>query len=130
METQVVNLVGETQVLNFAGETQVLDDLDYFENMETQLLDEFDEEVALDSDGEGTEGIEAVDDGDEDSNDEVVRGDCGQSFGQEEKKESLEQCYTSTDEQRSLGIFFSEPFRKILRYWLEIPVCFACQEVS
>ncbi|XWS08661.1 hypothetical protein CRYUN_Cryun40dG0020600 [Craigia yunnanensis] len=106
-ETQVVNLVGETQVLNFGGETQVLDDLDYIENMETQLLDEFDEEVVLDSDCEGTEGTEVLDDGDEDSNDEVVRGECGQSFVHEEKKESLEQCNTSTDEQRNLGIHVS-----------------------
>ncbi|XVF38620.1 hypothetical protein REPUB_Repub20aG0118100 [Reevesia pubescens] len=99
-ETQVVNLVEETQVLNFGGETQVLDDLDFFENMETQLLNDFGDEVALDSDGEGTE---VLDDGDEVSNDEAVRGDCGQSLGQEEKKESLEQCNASTDEKRSLG---------------------------
>ncbi|XVF62682.1 hypothetical protein PTKIN_Ptkin09bG0028200 [Pterospermum kingtungense] len=104
-ETQVVNLFGETQVLNFDGETQVLDDdLDFFENMETQLLEEFDEEVVMDSDGEGTE---VLDDGDEVSNDEVVRGDCGQSLGQEENKESLEQCNASTDEQRSSGIHVS-----------------------
>ncbi|XP_022721886.1 uncharacterized protein LOC111279210 isoform X2 [Durio zibethinus] len=73
--------------------------------MDTQLLDEFDEEVALDGDGdgdgEGTEATEVLDDGDEVSNDEVVRGDCGQSLGQEEKRESLEQCNASTDEQKS-----------------------------
>ncbi|XWS39078.1 hypothetical protein CRYUN_Cryun18bG0019300 [Craigia yunnanensis] len=107
-ETQVVNLVGETQVLNFGGETQVLDDLDCFENMETQLLDEFDEEVALDSDGEATVGTEVLDDGDELPNDEVVRGYCGQSVGHEEKKELLEQCNASTDEQKSSGTHVSK----------------------
>ncbi|XWS53687.1 hypothetical protein CRYUN_Cryun10bG0021900 [Craigia yunnanensis] len=107
-ETQAVNLDGETQVLNFGGETQVLDDLDCFENMETQLLDEFDDEVALDSDGEATDETEVLDDGDEVLNDEVVRGYCGQSLGQEERKESLEQCIASTDEQRSSGIHVSK----------------------
>ncbi|XVE82030.1 hypothetical protein DITRI_Ditri15bG0114000 [Diplodiscus trichospermus] len=107
-ETQVVNHVGETQVLHFGGETQVLDDLDCFQNAETQLVDEFDEEVALDSDGEGTEATEVLDDGDEISNDEVGRGDCGQSLGQEEKEEPLEQCNdASADEQRSSGIHVS-----------------------
>ncbi|XP_022760472.1 uncharacterized protein LOC111306803 isoform X2 [Durio zibethinus] len=107
LETQVLNLGGETQVLNFGSETQVLDDLDCFENMETQLLDEFNDEVAPDSDGEGTDGTEVLDDDDEVSNNEVVRGDCGQSLGQEEKKESLEQCNASIDEQRSSGIHVS-----------------------
>lgn len=95
-----VNLFEETQALNFNGETQVLDDaLDCFENTETQLLDEFDE-VVVDSDDEGTE---VLDDVDEDLNDEVVRGDCSQSLGQEEKKESLVRFNASTDEQRSSG---------------------------
>ncbi|XP_021291395.1 uncharacterized protein LOC110421980 isoform X1 [Herrania umbratica] len=108
-ETQVVNFCGETQVLNFGGETQVLDDVDCFENMETQLLDEFDDEVALDNDGEGTDVTEVLDDGDEDSNDDLSRGDCGRFLGQEEKKESLEQCNASIDEQRSSGIHVSTP---------------------
>ena len=106
LETQVVNLDGETQVLNFGSETKVSDDLDGFENMETQLLDEFNDEVALDSDGEATDGTEVLDDSDEVQNDEIVRGYRGQSLGQEEKKESLEQCIASTDEQRSSGTFF------------------------
>ncbi|OMO98408.1 hypothetical protein COLO4_13950 [Corchorus olitorius] len=91
LETQAVNFDGETQVLNLGGETQVLDDF-----METQLLDEFDDEVVLDSDGEGTDQTEVLNDTDE--------GDCAQSTREEEKKESLEQCNASADEQKSSGI--------------------------
>ncbi|KAE9453224.1 hypothetical protein C3L33_14889, partial [Rhododendron williamsianum] len=43
----------ETQVLNFAGETQVLDDPEVVENVGTQLLDESDNEVVVDTDDEG-----------------------------------------------------------------------------
>ncbi|TYI05906.1 hypothetical protein ES332_A10G121300v1 [Gossypium tomentosum] len=96
------NLGGETQVLNFDGETQVLDDLDCFENMETQLLDEFNDAIAADSDSEGMEGTEILDQGDEVSNDEIVTGDCGQFLVQ--KKESLEQHNASTNEQMNSGI--------------------------
>ncbi|XVF28433.1 hypothetical protein REPUB_Repub15cG0029000 [Reevesia pubescens] len=106
-ETQVVDFGEETQVLNFGGETQVLEDLDCFDNMETQLLDEFYDEVALDSDGEGTDETEVLDDGDEVLNDEIVSGDCDQSLGQEENKESLEQCNASADEKKSSGIHVS-----------------------
>ncbi|OMO53750.1 hypothetical protein CCACVL1_28385 [Corchorus capsularis] len=91
LDTQVVNFDGETQVLNLGGGTQVLDDF-----METQLLDEFDDEVVLDSDGEGTDQTEVLDDTDE--------RDCVQSAPEEEKKESLEQCNASADEQKSSGI--------------------------
>ncbi|TYG98501.1 hypothetical protein ES288_A10G121700v1 [Gossypium darwinii] len=102
LETQALNLGGETQVLNFDGETQVLDDLDCFENMETQLLDEFNDAIAADSDSEGMEGTEILDQGDEVSNDEIVTGDCGQFLVQ--KKESLEQHNASTNEQMNSGI--------------------------
>ncbi|GMJ02030.1 hypothetical protein HRI_003872200 [Hibiscus trionum] len=102
-ETQCLNLGEETQMLNFGDETQVLDDLDFCENMETQLLDEFDVDVALDSEGEGTDGTEVLDDGEEVSDDEVVIGNHGRWFGQEEK-ESSEQFNTSTDELRSSGM--------------------------
>ncbi|PPR99485.1 hypothetical protein GOBAR_AA21173 [Gossypium barbadense] len=104
LETQILNLGEETQVLDFGGETQVLDDLDYCENIETQLLDAVDVSVVLDSEGEGTDGTEVFDDGDEVSDDEVVIGDCGRSIGHEEK-ESLEQCRASTEECRSSGIY-------------------------
>lgn len=43
----------ETQVLNFAGETQILDDPEFVEIVGTQLLDEFDNEVVVDTDDEG-----------------------------------------------------------------------------
>ncbi|KAL4312905.1 hypothetical protein GQ457_01G031060 [Hibiscus cannabinus] len=102
-ETQCLNLGLETQMLNFGDETQVLDDLDFCENMETQLLDEFDVDIALDSEGEGTDGTEVLDDCDEISDDNVVISNHGRSFGQEEK-ESSEQFNTSTDEQRGSGI--------------------------
>ncbi|GMI69812.1 hypothetical protein HRI_000650500 [Hibiscus trionum] len=103
-ETQFLNLGGETQVLNLDGETQVLDDLDCFENMETQLLDEFDDKIVADSDGEGTEGTELLDHDGEVLNDEIVSRDCGRSLGQVEKKGSFEQHNTSKDEKLSLGI--------------------------
>ncbi|KAE8660117.1 BRCT domain-containing DNA repair protein, putative isoform 7 [Hibiscus syriacus] len=99
LDTQIFNLGGETQELNLDSETQVLDELDCFENMETQLLDEFDDEIVADSDGEGTEGTEILDHGDEVLNDNIVTGDCGRSLGQVEKKPSLEQYNTCKGEQ-------------------------------
>lgn len=42
LETQIINLGEGTQVLDFGGKTQVLGDLDCCENIEAQLLDEFD----------------------------------------------------------------------------------------
>lgn len=82
-ETQVVNLAGETQVLDICGETQVLDDPDWIDNMGTQLLDEFDNEVAIDTEGEGTDGTEVKDDSDEQSDDESLRSGSGQSVDRE-----------------------------------------------
>ncbi|KAE8076887.1 hypothetical protein FH972_015509 [Carpinus fangiana] len=82
-ETQVVNLAGETQVLNICGETQVLDDPDWIDNMGTQLLDEFDNEVAIDTEGEGTDGTEVLVDSDKQSDDESVTSGSGQSVGRE-----------------------------------------------
>ncbi|KAL1148331.1 hypothetical protein V6Z11_A10G118700 [Gossypium hirsutum] len=70
--------------------------------METQLLDEFNDAIAADSDSEGMEGTEILDQGDEVSNDEIVTGDCGQFLVQ--KKESLEQHNASTNEQMNSGI--------------------------
>ncbi|XP_039057803.1 uncharacterized protein LOC120201214 isoform X2 [Hibiscus syriacus] len=103
-ETQCLNLGEETHMLNIGDETQVLDDLDCCENMETQLLDEFNVGSSLDSESEGTDGTEVLDDGDEVWDDEVVISDHVQLFGQEEKKESSEKFDTPTDEQRSSGI--------------------------
>ncbi|XP_059453984.1 uncharacterized protein LOC132184374 isoform X2 [Corylus avellana] len=82
-ETQVVNLAGETQVLDICGETQVLDDPDWIDNMGTQLLDEFDNEVAIDTEGEGTDGTEVLVDNDEQSDDESMRSGSGQSVDKE-----------------------------------------------
>lgn len=125
LETQALNLGGETQVLNFDGETQVLDDLDCFENMETQLLDEFNDAIAADSDGEGMEGTEILDQGDEVSNDEVVTVDCRQFLGQ--KKESLELHNASTNEQMNSGIFFLNllEYTEVLARYIYIYICFA-----
>lgn len=50
-----------TQVVNFGGEMQTLDDLDCFENIGTQWLDEdCGTEVVTDSDDGGTEAMEAL----------------------------------------------------------------------
>ncbi|GKV39048.1 hypothetical protein SLEP1_g46877 [Rubroshorea leprosula] len=115
METQVVSLVEETQVLNFGGETQVLDDPYCIENMGmgTQLLDEFDDEVALDGDGEGTDTTEILSDGDELPDDKSVRRDHSPSLGEKNikcsspcahnKKCSMGRSDDFTDEQRSSG---------------------------
>ncbi|XP_059632648.1 uncharacterized protein LOC132275227 isoform X2 [Cornus florida] len=65
----------ETQVVNLGGETQVLDDPDCVENMDTQLLFECNEGI-VDSDGEGTDRTEVLDD-----TDEVSDGDSLKKFG-------------------------------------------------
>lgn len=76
-DTVPVGEAFETQVVNLGGETQVLDDLDFLENMDTQFIDEFDDQVALDSDGEGTDGTEVLGDSDELSDYELGReGKC------------------------------------------------------
>ncbi|XP_039029777.1 uncharacterized protein LOC120164084 isoform X1 [Hibiscus syriacus] len=106
-EIRCLNLGEETQMVNISDKTQVLDDLDCDENMETQLLDEFNFGVALDSEAEGTDGTEVLDDGDEVWDNGVVTSDRDQSFGQEEKKESSEQFHTPTNQQRSSGIHVS-----------------------
>ncbi|KAK4283564.1 hypothetical protein QN277_000501 [Acacia crassicarpa] len=55
-ETQALSIAGETEALNTAGETQVLDDIDDKEDNNTQLLDEIDEEVSIDSHSDRTDG--------------------------------------------------------------------------
>ncbi|XP_054785544.1 uncharacterized protein LOC129292065 [Prosopis cineraria] len=59
-ETQPVNLAGETQVLSIAGETQVLDDIHGGEDNNAQLLDMIDQEVAIDSHTDRTDGIDIL----------------------------------------------------------------------
>ncbi|KAF5452405.1 hypothetical protein F2P56_027406 [Juglans regia] len=88
-ETQEVNLAGETQVLNIGGETQVLDDPDCIEDMGTQILDDFDTQVASDIEGEGTEETEVLGNDDEQSDDESVRSGNGQSVDSEKIYTSL-----------------------------------------
>ncbi|XP_023900891.2 uncharacterized protein LOC112012733 [Quercus suber] len=89
-ETQVVNLAGETQELNIGDETQVLDDPDCIYNMDTQLLDEFDNEVAIgsDSEGEGTDRTEVLDDIDEQSDDGSVRSGSGRLVDEEKVQDT------------------------------------------
>lgn len=89
-ETQVVNLAGETQELNIGDETQVLDDPDCIYNMDTQLLDEFDNEVAIgsDSEGEGTDRTEVLDDIDEQSDDGTVRSGSGRLVDEEKVQDT------------------------------------------
>ncbi|KAE8711943.1 BRCT domain-containing DNA repair protein, putative isoform 7 [Hibiscus syriacus] len=103
-ETKFPNVCGETQVSNLDGETQVLDDLDCLENMETQLLDEFGDEIVDDSDGEGTKGTDILDHGDEVFNDKIVASDFDLSLSQVEKTQSLEQYNTCKGEQLNSGI--------------------------
>lgn len=63
----------ETQLVNLGGETQVLDDPDCTENIRTQLLDGFDDEVVIESDGEGTDRTEVLSDNEGLSDDNSVR---------------------------------------------------------
>lgn len=65
VETQVVNLGGETQVLNFGGETQAVEDLNCAEDVCTQLFDDCDTEVVVDTDDEETERTEVLGDTEE-----------------------------------------------------------------
>ncbi|KAJ6355853.1 hypothetical protein OIU78_004057 [Salix suchowensis] len=75
----------ETQVVVLGGETQALDDLDWFENVDTQLIDEI-----IDSDGEGTDRTEVLDDGNELSDDESGRrGKCESLEGEKIQDTSL-----------------------------------------
>ncbi|KAJ6980925.1 hypothetical protein NC653_024332 [Populus alba x Populus x berolinensis] len=98
----------ETQVVDLGGETQALDDLDWFENVDTQLIDEI-----IDSDGEGTDRTEVLDDGNELSDDESGRrGKCESLDGEKIQDTSLskhgekglvEQSDALTDEQHLSG---------------------------
>ncbi|CAK7332887.1 unnamed protein product [Dovyalis caffra] len=98
----------ETQVVNLGGETQVLDDLDWRENLDTQLIDE-----VIDSDGEGTDRTEVLDDGNELSGDECGRrGKCESldwekiqdtSLSKHGEKGLVEQSDASTDKQHLSG---------------------------
>ncbi|XP_040995302.1 uncharacterized protein LOC121241550 isoform X1 [Juglans microcarpa x Juglans regia] len=87
--TQLVNLAGETQVLSIAGETQVYDDAECSENMATQLFDVFDNQVAGVMGGKGTEEAQDFGDSDEQSDDESIRSDGGQSVDGEKIYNSL-----------------------------------------
>lgn len=117
-ETQVVNLAWETQVLDICGETQILDDPDCIDNMDTQLLDDFDNEVASDTEGEGTAGTEVLVDSDEQSDDESVRSGSGHSVDRERiqctslhehgNKELTEQPDPLPDKEHSPGESFVE----------------------
>lgn len=98
----------ETQVVDLGGETQALDDLDWFQNVDTQLIDEI-----IDSDGEGTDRTEVLDDGNELSDDESGRrGKCESLDGEKIQDTSLskrgekglvEQSDALTDEQHLSG---------------------------
>ncbi|KAL6997310.1 hypothetical protein U1Q18_007436 [Sarracenia purpurea var. burkii] len=50
----------ETQLENFGGDTEVLDILEYYKDMETQVVDDYEEEVVLDSDDEQLHKTEMV----------------------------------------------------------------------
>lgn len=101
----------ETQVVDLGGETQALDDLDWFQNVDTQLIDEI-----IDSDGEGTDRTEVLDDGNELSDDESGRrGKCESLDGEKIQDTSLskrgekglvEQSDALTDEQHLSGEIF------------------------
>ncbi|CAK9149080.1 unnamed protein product [Ilex paraguariensis] len=72
-ETQVLDLGGETSELNLGGETQVIHDPDCEENINTQLLDACHNEVAVDSDGEGTDRTEILSETEELSDEDSVK---------------------------------------------------------
>ena len=110
-----MNLAGETQVLNIDDETRVVDDLDFIDNMDTQLLDEFDNEVANDSEGEGTDRTEVLDDSDEQSDDEPVRSGGGELEDGDKIQRTflheglMEQPDHLTDKKHSTGEFSRIP---------------------
>lgn len=82
-ETQAWSLGDETQALYLGDETQALDFFNDIENMETQLLDEFDYGVANDSDNEGSGRTEVLHDGEGIPGDDSARRGCNQSLEQE-----------------------------------------------
>ncbi|GAB4843545.1 hypothetical protein Ancab_013507 [Ancistrocladus abbreviatus] len=59
-ETQLMNIDPMTQVMDIAGETQVLDDYDHIQLMDTQVLDEFDNEAVNRLDGEESDRTEVL----------------------------------------------------------------------
>lgn len=72
-ETQLVNLGGETQMVNFDAEIEVMDIPDFVEQNGTQLFNDYDTEEVVDSDREGTENTEVVDESDELSDEDSGR---------------------------------------------------------
>lgn len=68
--------------MDFGGETQAFEDVNCIEYMETQLLDEFADEVVIDSNGEETDGTEFLGDNNELSDDESIRRNGGQSVNE------------------------------------------------
>uniref|UniRef100_A0A5B6Z966 BRCT domain-containing protein n=1 Tax=Davidia involucrata TaxID=16924 RepID=A0A5B6Z966_DAVIN len=87
----------ETQVMNLAGETQILDDTDCIMNEGTQLLDGCNNEVTVNSDGEGTDRTEVLGDTEELSDDDSVKGvgNCPLDLG--------DMVYTSLCKQGDMG---------------------------
>ncbi|KAM7463034.1 hypothetical protein LguiA_031155 [Lonicera macranthoides] len=82
--TQVMNFGCETQVVNLGGEMQTLDNLDCFENIGTQWLDEDCEtEVVIGTDGGGTTVTKALGRTRELSDDDSVNRVCGKPVDQE-----------------------------------------------
>ena len=82
-ETQVMDFGCETQVMEveFGGDTQKLDDVKFIEDMETQLLDSFENEEDEYINGEVSDSTEVLNDGDH-----LVReGGC--LFGETEEVE-------------------------------------------
>ncbi|KAJ4826284.1 hypothetical protein Tsubulata_048906 [Turnera subulata] len=82
-DTLPVENAFETQVFNFDGETQVLDEVDGFEGVDGLLVDEFDNHVVLDTDGEQTDGTEILGDNDELSDEELESRDNSESLSHE-----------------------------------------------
>ncbi|KAL5541779.1 hypothetical protein UlMin_009489 [Ulmus minor] len=120
-ETQAVNLGGETQAMDFGSETQVVNNCDetqalddfYIEDVETQLVDAFHNEVVGDSDSEGTDNTEVLGDSDEVSDDELISKGADKSVdkGQGQltslckygRKELMKQPSVTRDENRNSG---------------------------
>lgn len=109
-ETQALNFGDETQALNLGGETQALCYFDGAENMETQVWDVFDNEVANDSDNEGSDGTEVLGEGNCISDDDSARPGSNQPLDKEKMRcisvcEQGEKDLTERHDPSNLGEF-------------------------
>ncbi|XP_024995752.1 uncharacterized protein LOC112528935 isoform X2 [Cynara cardunculus var. scolymus] len=96
-ETQLVNLGCETQVVNFDAEIEVMDFPDFVEQNGTQLFNDYDTEEVVDSDHEGTENTQVVDESDELSVEDSGRR-ASTNSADLEHTQHMRQCNKDTNE--------------------------------